>query len=330
MTDSQKAKIDLISKPDDFDTLPVAKDWTALGGHTSYYTVSSRHFIDQNYPIGHGRDPFEKEKIKAQIEKRLAHENFRDVDLNYTVNDINAYPQQGSTGFCGPAVFMYALLVDRPDLYKQYIADLWDFGEAELGELKIKASKNVKRPTDLTIGWDGQTLMPAIDWMTMASLRDSTNLIFSSDQASKIQTGDISAPGSLDYWFGKMGAERVFVNISPFPGSSRYIPGTITVNDVLRFNHYIAEGYHAVLLIASALLVEYREAKFVEKFKNHWIVATEPFKIAGTHQLVSKDTPLDTPLEVEMFTWGEVKKYEFTLRELIKYWYGGMIYTRIL
>lgn len=329
MPDLQKPKIELISKPEDFDEFSITEDWSQLGGNTGHYSISSRHFIDQNYPVGDLQDPFEKEKIKAQIEKRLAHEDFRDDYLNYTSMRDNAYPQQGRTGFCGPAAFMYALLIDRPDLYKQYIVDLWDFGEAKLGKLQIKASKGVKRPTDLTIDWNGQTLMPAIDWMTMASLSDSSNLIFSSAKASDMQIGDITGPGTMDHWFEGVGSERVYVDISPFPGSSKFIPGTITVADVIKFNQYIEQGHHAVLLIGSALLAPEGREPFFTKFKNHWIVAIEPFYIEGTTQLVHEETPLDTMISVKIFTWGGVVIQEFTLKKLLKYWYGGMIYERI-
>ncbi len=317
MPNPQPPETDSTPKQDDFETL------------NKNYNPSHHHFIDQNFPVGHSHNPFEKEKIEAQLESRLAHQKLNNTSLNHTYCKNNAYPHQGLTGFCGPAAFMYALLMDRPDLYKQYIIDLWLFGKADLGNLKIKASKMVKKPTDLTHQDSGKTRIPAIDWISMASLRDSSNLFFSSASASCMQIGDITGPNSLDNWFQGVGSKRIYMNISPFFGPSKFIPGVITMKDVLKFNQYIEKGHHAVLLIGSALLAPEGNQSFFTKFKNHWIVAVEPFKIAETELIIDEEIILDTNVSVKIFTWGEVKKYQFPLRKLLRYWYGGMIYTHI-
>jgi hypothetical protein len=91
----------------------------------------------------------ERDKVVDQLRDRVA--------------GLSQIHQRGSS-LCGPASFMYAIATDKPHVYVKYIIDLYEQGEAAIGNLRVKPGadcKNYKaeRITD-------------IDWIGLASLRD--------------------------------------------------------------------------------------------------------------------------------------------------------------
>ncbi|EPK6164138.1 hypothetical protein KY207_003242 [Providencia stuartii] len=92
-------------------------------------TVPERQFIAKNYPVGSPKDPFAKNLIETDIERRLNH---------YT------FPDQGWTSLCGPAALFYCLQKDRPDIYAQSARELWQYGRTKIGMLEITPSNSYK------------------------------------------------------------------------------------------------------------------------------------------------------------------------------------------
>ncbi|RDU58867.1 hypothetical protein CQA53_11790, partial [Helicobacter didelphidarum] len=146
---------------------------------------------------------FDKNKIVEQLKQRV--ENLRDG-----IPKNNLFPKQGPTSLCGPAAFFYCLLVDRPDLYVKCVIDLWERGEANIKNLHIKPSNDCKNPSSKN-GSIGN--INGVDWITLASLRDSENSIFDYDEADD-QLAGITFEGKLKSWFIKVGAELLFSNIT--------------------------------------------------------------------------------------------------------------------
>lgn len=131
------------------------------GGETKLIqiTVPERPFIAKEYPIGTPQDPFEKNKIESDINKRFYHQSF---------------PFQASASVCGPAAFFYCLQKDRPDVYVQVARDLWRYGKTKIGKLNIVPGEGCRHP----VGHFYDDIS-GLDWMTLAGLRDSENAIFS-------------------------------------------------------------------------------------------------------------------------------------------------------
>jgi hypothetical protein len=46
--------------------------------------------------------------------------------------NYSSYPNQGWTSLCGPASFFYCLQMDRPDVYKQAVNELWLHGKTKI------------------------------------------------------------------------------------------------------------------------------------------------------------------------------------------------------
>ncbi len=78
---------------------------------------------------------------------------------------------QAGTSLCGPAVFFYCQAKDCPALYVKSVIELYMYGETKINDLHIKPSsacKKAKLPKK----------MASIDWITLASLTDSSNSLY--------------------------------------------------------------------------------------------------------------------------------------------------------
>ncbi|WP_167458082.1 hypothetical protein [Rahnella woolbedingensis] len=172
-------------------------------------TISNKRiFIDPQFPVGHPKDPFEKSKIERQLAARLKYEA---SGMDYMEKK---YPNQGDASLCGPAAFMYILLKDNPVLYCQYIKDLWNEGSTKLGNLEVNPSTGCCSPLNYTES-DGSTRVSAIDWISMASLRDEENIFFDYKSPDDAFSG-ATLPEGIIKWVKSMGAEVINTDMTLF------------------------------------------------------------------------------------------------------------------
>jgi len=99
---------------------------------------------------------------------------------------------QGRASLCGPASFLYCLLNDDPEVYVKYVIDLYNTGTAYIGTLKVSPGKDCRN-------YKPQGIAP-IDWIALASLRDSENVFFDYEDTSD-QFSGITLPMTLAGWF---------------------------------------------------------------------------------------------------------------------------------
>jgi len=149
--------------------------------------------------------------------------------------------QQGDTPLCGPAAFMHCLAKDKRDDYVHYVLDLAEKGEGRLGNLRVKPGSACLNSTD--IGSD------PVDWVSLASLRDSTNHFFSM-RSYESEVAGITTGGALAYWFNSTGWYHA-VNLSFYQ----------SLKTQSRFKHLLdmnqrADG-HICLLIRSAIITNH-------------------------------------------------------------------------
>lgn len=207
-------------------------------------TIPERPFIAREYPIGTPLDPFEKNKIEADIQDRFCN---------------LSYPSQLGASLCGPATFFYCLQKDRPDVYAQAARELWRYGKTRIGDLKIEPGEGCRHPA-------GQFYdnISGLDWMTLAGLRDSENAIFSFDTLDSPVAG-VTLWHTLTDWFEKAGYEKVFSNV----GVSQ-----VGVQGINALNKYVAQGYKVVTLINDSLLRD--SSAEHTTYPTHWIVWNGP------------------------------------------------------
>ena len=252
-----------------------------------------RPFIAKEYPIGHDLDPFERSIIREQITTR-----FNQLD----------YPNQGWGSLCGPAAFFYCMQMDRPDVYAQAARELWCWGKTKIGELEITPGEGCCRPSGNFYNHKRNPptpLISGIDWITLASLRDSENAMINYDAVDCPAAG-VTMWQTLAEWFQKAGYELVFCNAGVTRGS---------VDDIRLFNDYVNRGYKVVTLVAGGLL-EGNDS--ILTMPNHWIV--------WDSQLTQNDRD---EISLALFSWGNVKnhiKTDMTIHRFLNRFFGGMVF----
>ncbi|WP_340618659.1 hypothetical protein [Xenorhabdus entomophaga] len=252
-------------------------------------TVPERPFIAKEYPIGHSKDPFEKSKIESQIQDRLSK---------------RTYPNQGWASLCGPAAFFYCLQLDRPDIYEQAARELWKYGKTKIGQLEIKPGDGCRHPKGTFYDGDYEKIS-GLDWITLASLRDSENVIFSYDEVDS-PTAGITMWGMLSEWFEKAGYEKVFDNVGL---SHCNIDGFNALND------YVSKGYKVITLISDTMLTGGRTDGLT--YKSHWVV----WKDAAEE--------VNGNIELNLFSWGNVYqqvKNDTTVNSFLNQLFGGLVF----
>ncbi|HCM1932659.1 TPA: hypothetical protein N3A15_004388 [Salmonella enterica subsp. salamae serovar 51:c:-] len=273
-----------------------------------------RVFIDSQFPVGDPFDPFEKSKIERQLKARLAHVSSPQDYMS------NQYPDQNRSSLCGPAAFLYALLIDNPQLYSQYIKDLWNSGKAMLGSLKVTPSHGCCHPVKYT-KTSGETLVPAIDWISMASLRDNENHSFDYSSPTDTLSG-ATLPDTIAGWVNSVGSKVVY-------NSGTSLVSSWPIEQVIWLNNYISPDYHVAVLINDGLISDSWNMT-----PTHWIMWTGKVTTMQSKQPVDKNTPDNTLVDLELFSWGNIaylSQYgkSHTLKDFCKYIYGAVIFKKI-
>lgn len=272
-----------------------------------------RVFNDSEHPMGTASDPFEKSKVIEQLRVRLARSQGQCVS---TPERITPQPNQQETSLCGPAAFFYALLKDRPDLYAQSIIDLWETGETTIGQLHIKPSYDCRNPKNFSDTAAGDRIS-AIDWISLASLRDSENALLDYDSPSD-QVSGITLPSKVESWFIKAGATVVFDNIQ--------FRGHINQEKFLELLSYLSPQHHVTSLVCASMVEGGAGVG-----KNHWIVWEEAPQTQNG-EINQTTAPEDKIVDSQMFSWGYVSHQitrSYTLGQLVKDIYGGAVFSKI-
>lgn len=296
-----KEKKPLLSRPYVKYLETVNQTKKSQGGSTNIVPVAissqERIFEAPEHPVGDPLDPFTKTKIDNDLIARLQ----------------RPYPNQDRSSLCGAASFFYCLLKDRPDLYQQIVKDLWETGETQLGTLNIKPSDKCRHPTSFFYQ-NGNTRVPAIDWITLASLRDSENILLRYSSPDAAAAG-ITMWGKIKAWYRKIGAERIFNNISIIHSNRQ---------DAVNLSSYVGNGNYVVTLIGSGMIGGDTRAK------SHWVVWESPLRTAGG-SLVTSNTPLTEVVRLQVFSWGGIYNLTpgLTLKDFLKYLYGGLVFKKI-
>jgi len=285
-------------------------------GYTIVYNekvpFKPRAFEVKEHPVGDPLDPFSKEKIEASLRSRLAKAN---------------YPDQANSMLCGPAAFFYCLFIDRPDLYKQMVKELWESGKTKIGTLKLEPGYDCRHPKnffdyDERVGIYPKVL--GIDWITLASLRDTENSVFDFDSPNNVFQG-ITTAGDLKAWFKKAGS-KILYEINSNIVTQAFGP-KLTLKDLCLLNSYVREDTHVVMLITSRMFDDMASLLT----KNHWIVLQDKLKLINGHEVTEQTLPSEL-VELNCFSWGEVKDHlldNTTLADVMKYSYAALVISKI-
>lgn len=184
---------------------------------------------------------------------------------------------QSAASLCGPAAFLYCVLEAMPHLYTQYVIDIYRTGEARLGGLHIKPSAGCRayQPPPGKIH--------PVDWIALASLRDSENTLLDYSSANDTAAG-ITMPHTLASWFNKMNWRAVRNNTNVY-----FVKGHREVNDCVRdFN------LSRICLFINMQVLDPFKFAHRSVIPNHWVVMTKTMT-------VQNDT-----IKFGVYTWGSL------------------------
>ncbi len=140
--------------------------------------------------------------------------------LENRVNTPSIIKQQTGMWTCGSAAMLYELARNKPQTYASYAQQLYYRGKATVGPYKVKPSKAVRdfsgtattifdRNWTPTTPFTGTPLGGEADWLTMASLRDSSNWLMDVSGTFLSNVGALTLPSQLSEWCSKLGFSNV-------------------------------------------------------------------------------------------------------------------------
>lgn len=183
---------------------------------------------------------------------------------------------QSGTSLCGPAALTVNLATRDPVAYVRLVIDLFEKGTATIGRLKVTPGKDL-------LEYDPMRRVDPVDWIPLASLRDSDNWFFDYQSADN----DFSAmtlPNNLVGWFQKIGFSQI-VNETNLVATK----DEKSIKDAARLYH----DDFWVCLFVNAQVLDPDDQEKRSLTASHWIVLTSDVTIR------------DGRISMKVFSWGE-------------------------
>ena len=213
------------------------------------------------------------------------------------VDGAHKIAQRGSS-LCGPAAVMFCVASRSPEMYVQYVMDLYDQGQAQFGTLTVK-------PGDACRNYKPKLIDP-VDWIALASLRDSDNR-YMSYAAVENEAAGITLPAKVAGWFRAAGYRQIHNRTQVFGGMMQ------NDDEILQALSARRQGCDVCLFINAKMLDSMDSMSLIP---DHWIVLTKSIRL----DLKKREIAL------EIFTWGDIQNLPETgtanLDDFLKNYYG--------
>ena len=250
--------------------------------------------------------------------------------LTQRINDPSKIHQQRSP-LCGPAAFMYCIARTAPETYRKYVEDLAYHGEAMLGSLHVKPRPECLNETAKNIRDIG---IDPVDWIALASLRDSSNDFLSVTAGSSL--AGITLPSTLADWFRQSGL---------FPGGVSKQASTSStehgLDSLIEANCRHRSGSCVCLFLRAAIIggggrlgINKLGGKDTPKTwsgaPDHWVVLVSDIHLGRQQNLIPFSCSLprtdgleDEPLRARIYTWGRERPMSASrVGNFLPYYYG--------
>ncbi len=257
--------------------------------------------------------------------------------------------ENGKINLCGPAAFMHVYGQRDPMGYVEYTLGLYTHGRGligrsgdddSIGGLVIEPDRDIKEtrmygseakprttpptpanPREFQTQWG----LGAVDFITMASLRDDQNLLLDFDSPDDALAG-INFPEEVSSWLNATGlystvsSEGNWFRNGTFDHAEGLDPDPAQRDILLLIQtwamnpvFWISPGNLTVNL-ADANSIAATGTSLLEAFPNHFVVLT------------SAITELPNGLvDLEFWTWGEVRHYQITKAVFEANYYGAIV-----
>lgn len=195
-----------------------------------------------------------------------------------------AYPaslHQNQTNLCGPAAILYNLLRDRPGAYAQFAIDMYERGEAKMVNISITPKEDL-----FNFSPSSSDIAP-VDWLTLASLRNSNDWFIHYDSSAGEFSG-ATTPMELAHWFTRAG----YYDVTEDANFVRHQRDTDNMDEASRL---LAAGYRVCLLIDDQMIKagEQTQSGSMWLLDRHWVVLRSKIDRSGGN------------VKMTIFTWGD-------------------------
>ena len=215
----------------------------------------------------------DKGKIVAEMRSRLKNP--------FTVN-------QGQQPFCGPASILFELILKFPLRYVEMCRNLYEYGYFHSRARQINASENLRQSSQ------GNLRMGPADWMVLATLRESENLIFPVEPSAPTIVRNLA--GMTKSWEMK-GWVREILGYPNVKYRHTYILRDLKA--LRQAQEVIESGGVAFALITATGLLGKQDAKVT--VPNHWVTIAGNVNIKkgtfGRHD--------SGHVNFDIFTWAQ-------------------------
>jgi hypothetical protein len=197
------------------------------------------------------------------------------------------FMSQRNASLCGPAAMLFSYASDFPGQYARFALDLYQKGRANLGRLLVKPDAAVRHYAPDTVA--------DVDWVTMASLRDSENWVFDFDGEGSLKNdiAGINLPSELEQWMRKAGYRDTREETNLYFDKRSTLGGDVTDRAyIAQVNKVFAEGYKVLFLLNGTLLLTTEQDSSGSVLDRHWIVQRSPIEI------------LNGNVSFHAFSWG--------------------------
>ena len=210
---------------------------------------------------------------------------------------------QTNTPFCGCAAITVCLLMKEPLTYISIMRSLWENGYfyTKKSRTRITASSSILRNSG------NRVRIPAVDWMILAVLRDSEQLLFRidpSDRGLELNIEGITTPWEISGWMEEL-----------FNYSSRNVDfdWTITGGDLSALragaDNLNRAGGITVMLVSYDGLIRGQELTF--PIPQHWIVLFN-----------DSITVRDGHVKFNVYNYGNIEQIDAKESHLQSYMFG--------
>ena len=205
---------------------------------------------------------------------------------------------QGFSGLCVTAAFFYCVLNYKPELYVQYVIDLFTTGKARLGEMKVEPSAGCR------IYQPPPDKIAAVDWVALASLRDSDNLVLDLSSVDEFWAPSTQS-GGLAKWFRGIGYRDVRDDSNLYFCKGR--KEIAAIDRDMRLNR-------DVCLFINSNMLDDSTNRLKSTFVDHCVVLDEAPDIKGDQ------------ISLSVYTWGTIQRIPtvgtLSLDEFSRNFYG--------
>ena len=195
-----------------------------------------------------------------------------------------AYPSsvdQNQTNLCGPAATLFNVLIDRPGAYARFAIDMYEKGEAKMVDISIKPKADL-----LSYALPSGQIDP-VDWLTLASMRNSNDWFIHYDSVDGTLSG-ATTPMELAYWFTRAG----YSDVKEDADLAYHRRSTDNMDEASRL---FSAGYRVCLLIDDPMIRKGTQAESGSRVvkDRHWVVLqSEIDRSGGT-------------VDMTIYTWGD-------------------------